>query len=106
MENREISFCGRIIQCKTFLLSQINYVIQSLALPEQVLNEIDSLLKLIWQKRGCNKIVFEKIKREVNYIPKSSLLHPDQNFDKAVKNWFWKNAACSYSSLYHNLKGE
>ena len=27
-------------------------------------------------------------------------------FDKVVKNWFWKNAACSWSSLHNNLKGD
>ena len=42
----------------------------------------------------------------INYITKSSLLHPEQIFDKAVKNWFWKNAACSWSSLHHSLRGD
>ena len=63
---REISLYGRIILCKTFLLSQINYVMQSLSLPEQVLNEIDSIFfRFIWHKRGSKKRVFEKIKRKV-----------------------------------------
>ena len=160
MKKREISLNGRIILLfKTFLLSQINYVIQSLALPEQVLTEIDSIfIKFIWQKRGSNKRVFEKIKRKVlcldikegglkiisvkdqqkvynikwisrvvkendsptayfaylffenlrwiNYITKSSLLKPEEIFDKDVKNWFWKNAACSWSSLHHSLRGD
>ena len=63
--NRDISLYGRIILCKTFLLSQINYVVQSLSLPEHVLNEIDNVFfKFIWKKRGSNKRVIEKIKRK------------------------------------------
>ena len=154
---REISLYGRVILCKTFLLSQINYVIQSLSLPEHVLNQIDSIFfKFIWKKRDSKKRVFEKIKRNVlclerkqgglkmisirdqqkvynikwiskvvkekdspmaifanlflenlggiRYITKSSLLHADQIFDKVVKNSFWKNAVCSWSSLHNHLK--
>ena len=49
--------------CKTFLLSKINYVMQSLILPDHVLNEIDTIMfKFIWQKRFSNKKVFEKVK--------------------------------------------
>ena len=154
---REISLYGRVILCKTFLLSQINYVIQSLVLPEHALNQIDSIFfKFIWQKRDSKKKVFEKIKRKflcldckqgglkmisikdqqkvynikwisrvvkekdsqtaifanlflenvggISYITKSSLSHPEQFFDKFVKNSFWKNAVCSWSSLHHHLQ--
>ena len=63
---RDISLYGRIILCKKFLLSQINYAIQSLSLPDQVLSEIDSIFyRFIWQKPGSNKRVIEKIKRKV-----------------------------------------
>ena len=65
---REISLYGRIILCKTFLLSQINYVIQSLSLPEPVLNEIDSIFfKFIWQKRGSKKGCLKR-SREKYYV--------------------------------------
>ena len=154
---REISLYGRIILCKTFLLSQINYVIQSLSLPEEVLNEIDSIFfKFIWQKRGTKKRVFEKIKRKflcldvkngglkmisikdqqkiynikwlskvakekgspiaclaniflknlggINYVIKSALLHPGEIFERAVENWFWKNAASSWSVLHFHIR--
>ena len=48
---RNISLYGKIIICKTFLLSKINYIIQSLSLPSQVLDDIDRMLfKFIWQK--------------------------------------------------------
>ena len=40
----------------------------------------------------------------IQYVTKSTLLNPDQIFDKAVKNCFWKNAACSWSFLHHSLK--
>ena len=64
-KNRDISLYGKIILCKTFLLSKVNYVMQSLVLPDRVLNEIDSIMfKFIWQKRNSNKKVFEKIKRK------------------------------------------
>ena len=63
---RDISLYGRIILCKTFLLSQINYVIQSLILPDQVLNEIDSIMfQFIWQKPFSHKKPIEKIKRKI-----------------------------------------
>ena len=41
----------------------------------------------------------------IQYIIKSALPHPEHMFGKAVKNWFWLNAACSWSSLHHNLRG-
>ena len=68
MKKREISLYGRIILCKKFLLSQINFVIQSLDLAGQVLTEINSrpiFFKCIWRKRGSNKRVFEKIKKKI-----------------------------------------
>ena len=40
---RNISLYGKVIICKTFLLSKINYIIQSLSLPSQVLDEIDRI---------------------------------------------------------------
>ena len=64
-KSRDISIYGKIILCKTFLLSKINYVMQSLVLPDHVLNEIDTIMfKYIWQKRLSNKKVFEKVKRK------------------------------------------
>ena len=61
---RNISLYGKIIICKTFLLSKINYIIQSLSLPSEVLDDIDRMLfKFIWQKKYTNKRTFEKVKR-------------------------------------------
>ena len=61
---RNVSLYGKIILCKTFILSKINYILQSLSLPESALAEIDTLMfKFIWQKQLSNKKAFEKIKR-------------------------------------------
>ena len=63
---RNLSLYGKIIIAKTYLLSKINYIIQSLTLPSAVLDEIDRILfKFIWQKKFSNKKTFEKIKRSV-----------------------------------------
>ena len=51
-KSRDISIYGKIILCKTFLLSKVNYAMQSFVLPDHVLNEIDRIMfKLIWRKR-------------------------------------------------------
>ena len=61
---RNISMYGKVILCKTFLLSKINYIIQSLSLPDNVLAEIDRIMfKFIWQKRSSNKRAFERVNR-------------------------------------------
>ena len=63
---RDLSLYGKIIVAKTFLLSKISYVIQSLSLPQTILNEIDLLLfKFLWQKQNTNRKAFEKVKRAV-----------------------------------------
>ena len=38
------------------------------------------------------------------YITKSALLHPDEIFERAVGNLFWKDAACSWSVLHYHLR--
>ena len=63
-KKRNLSIYGKIILCKTFVLSKINYIIQSLSLPETVLSEIDRLMfKFIWQKKISNKKPFERVSR-------------------------------------------
>ena len=65
-QRRNLSLYGKIIVAKTFLLSQLTYVIQALSLPETVLNTIDSLLfRFIWKKKFSNKKAYEKVKRVV-----------------------------------------
>ena len=63
---RNISLYGKIILCKTYLISKLNFILQSLALPKCVLEEIDRLIfKFLWQKQSTNKKAYEKIKRSI-----------------------------------------
>ena len=65
---RNISMYGKIILCKTFILAKINYLIQSLSLPEQVLSEIDKIMfTFIWHKKTSKKRVVERINRNMMY---------------------------------------
>ena len=67
---RHASLWGRIMLCKTFLLSQLSFAIQSLSIPEKYAEQLDSILfQFIWKKHG-NKKVIEKIKRKVMCMEK------------------------------------
>lgn len=60
---RNISIWGKTLVAKTFLLSKINYAIQSLSLPENILTEIDNLIfKYLW-KSDTNKNGYERVNR-------------------------------------------
>ena len=60
---RNISIWGKCLVAKTFLLSKINYAIQSLALPDNILTIINNLIfKFIWRS-DSNKNSFERINR-------------------------------------------
>ena len=60
---RHCSIWGKTIVAKTFLLSKINYILQSLSLPDNIQKVIDDLMfKFLWKKEA-NKKVVEKIKR-------------------------------------------
>ena len=59
-----ISIWGKNLVSKTFLLSKITSVIQSLSLPDYILNEIDSLFfKYIWRSES-NTNGYERINRK------------------------------------------
>ena len=61
---RNISIWGKCLISKTYLLSKINYIIQSLSLPDSVLKEIDNLIfKYLW-KQDTNTNGFERINRK------------------------------------------
>ena len=63
---RDISIQGKMVVIKTFLISQLVYVMQSICLPQNVLQTINTLLyKFIWQKRYSNRKAFEKVKRKI-----------------------------------------
>ena len=63
---RDLSIQGKVIVIKTFLISQFVYVMQSIGLPERVLQKINTILyKFLWQKKYSNRRAFEKVKRKV-----------------------------------------
>ena len=66
LHKQNSSLYGKILLCKTYLLSQVSFILQTLSLPNDVLNKIDTLFfKFIWQKSFSNKKAREKIKRSV-----------------------------------------
>ena len=63
---RNLTILGKCIIAKTFLLSKIAYIIQSLCLPDNVLNEFDTLLfRFLWKNKNFNNRAYEKIKRSI-----------------------------------------
>ena len=66
LRRRKVSIWGRIMLCKTFLLSQISFNIQALSMPDVVITELEKIcFKYIWHSQNNNKRVIEKIKRSV-----------------------------------------
>ena len=65
-ENRNPSLYGKVLLAKTLLISQLNHVIQALAIPKQTLARINTIIyRFLWKKKYNNKRAFEKIKRNV-----------------------------------------
>ena len=63
---RDLSIQGKIIVAKTFLISNCIYMIQSISLPDEIINKINrKIFTFIWKKRASNKKAFEKIKRSI-----------------------------------------
>ena len=63
---RDLSLHGKIVIIKTFLISQYIFIMQSVGLPDKVLNEINrTLYKFLWQRKYSNRKAFEKVKRKV-----------------------------------------
>ena len=61
---RNLSITGKICIIKTFLLSQLVYIIQALSIPEHILNKINTIIfRFLWKKKNTNTRAFEKIKR-------------------------------------------
>ena len=66
---RNLSLAGKVLIAQTFLLSKLNYIIQALSLPKPISAQIDGIIfKFLWQKKHSNKKVFEKIKRNNNFM--------------------------------------
>ena len=65
-EKRNLSLIGKVRIIKTFLISQIVYIMQALIIPEKVLTKINQILfRFLWRKENCNRRAFEKVKRSV-----------------------------------------
>ena len=61
-EKRNLSIMGKVIITKTFLISQFNYVMQALFLPENVLKEINTIIfRFLWEKNNIQ--IVEHLKR-------------------------------------------
>ena len=66
---RHISLWGKSIVAKTFLLSKLNYILQSLALPTHILEQIDNIIfKFLWVT-DTNKNGFERLNRNTLCLP-------------------------------------
>ena len=63
---RDLSIQGKVVVVKTFLISQLVFIMQSIGLPRAALQKINRMLyKFIWQKKFSNRRAFEKVKRNV-----------------------------------------
>ena len=64
---RNMSLVGKIHVLKTFGLSQLVFLMQSIFLPESVLREVNQIFfHFLWKNKG-NKKTVDKVKREVLY---------------------------------------
>ena len=96
---RDLSIHGKIVVTKTFLLSQIIFIMQSIGMPEIALNTINTLLyKFIWQRRHSNRRAFEKVKRVVMEADYESGGLKMINVCKLQKHFYLQWAGKLYSS--------
>ena len=106
---RKTTIWGKVLLCKTFMISQISYLLQSLALPEKVLNEIDSIcFKFIWNKNSKNKRIIEKIKRSVMCIEKdqggASMIKSASQQKLFLAKWIMKIGKTEQSKVFKLTK--
>ena len=67
---RDLSLIAKNFILKTFALSKVNHLIESIGLPNTVLKHLNTMFfRFPWEKRYNNKRAFEKIKRKVIYNP-------------------------------------
>ena len=63
---RNLSISGKLCIIKTFLLSQLVYVMQALIIPVDILKQINTMLfRFLWKRKCTNNRAFEKVKRSV-----------------------------------------
>ena len=66
MGKKKLSIVGKVCIIKTFLISQLVYIMQALVVPYSVLTQVNRLLfRFLWRKKDCNRKAFEKVKRNV-----------------------------------------
>ena len=65
---RDLSIIGKVLIIKTFGLSQLIFLFQSLILPRKVIDLVNTIFfRFLWKKRYNNKRAFEKVKRKVMF---------------------------------------
>jgi len=105
-EKRNLSIMGKACLIKTFMISQLVYVMQALIIPENTLLEINRLLfRFLWRKKDCNRKAFEKVKRsticskiengglsmiDIKQMQKEILLHWIFRLSKATCEERWR----------------
>ena len=65
--NRDLTIIGKVLILKTFALSNFVHLMQSIGMPDTVLNSLNTMFfRFIWSKGPTtNKKIFEKVKRKV-----------------------------------------
>ena len=106
---RNISLLGKCLVAKTFLLSKLNHIIQSLVLPDSVIDIIDSLIfQFLWMKTDLGKRATEKIKRTTLCLPVeqggiSMISIKDQQQVMLIK-WLYRGSkkTCTHYTMINN----
>ena len=109
LKRRKVSLFGRITLCKTFLMSQISFNLQSLSIPEKFSTQIDTIcFKYIWSSNSNNKKVIERIKRSTMCISKdrggASMLRCYSQNQLFLTKWILKCQPSSNSSAFFATK--
>ena len=108
LQRRKVTLWGKVILCKTFLLSQIAFNIQALSMPAKYVEELERIcFKFIWQKQNNNKKVIEKIKRQVMCLDKNEggagmIMSGSQQKLFLIK-WILKVGERSFNSVFSSL---
>ena len=99
--SRDLSIHGKVVVIKTFLVSQFDFVMQSIGLPEKILQNVNrALYKFLWQRRFSNKKAFEKIKRKTlqSSYDKGGLKMIDMNEIQKCYNLQWAGKLVSFEN--------
>ena len=70
---RDLSIIGKLHVIKTFGLSQLVFIMQSVGIPKHFLEEINRLFfRFLWRRKYSNKRAYEKVKRKIMYTDHKS----------------------------------